>query len=241
MLTEQQIARYSRQIILLPVGGRGQQKLLSASVALVGVGEMATAAALYLAAAGIGELSVIGAEGFACSDLETLNPDCRLAFSAPVITSDDAVGAVGRHDVVVDAGSPSATAVLLNAACVSLCKPLVWGATAGAVGQATVLAGYRTAVPCYCCLQLYGLWQDQRGEAVGGVSPSAALFGAVRAFIGTVQATEVIKLILGLEATLMGRRLVYDACEAVVRDEGIVNHPRCEVCRRLERAGTMTA
>ena len=230
MLTESQIARYSRQIILPSVGGRGQQKLLSASVAVAGAGEMAAVAALYLAAAGIGELSVIGGESLACSDLEALNPDCHLTVCALPITTDDAAAVVRHHDVVIDAGSASATALLLNAACVTLCRPLVWGAAAGAVGQATVLAGYRAAVPCYCCLQLHGLRQDQRREAVGGGAPSAALAGAVGAFIGTVQATEVIKLVLGLDATLMGRRLVYDACEAVVREEHIVNHPRCEVC-----------
>lgn len=241
MLTDQQIARYSRQIILPQVGGRGQQKLLSTRVAVVGGGEMACAAGLYLAAAGIGELSMIGCEQSVCNDLEALNPDCHVAFSTVPTSGDEASKIARRHDIVVDAGGPSATTSFLNAACFALHKPLVWGTVAGALGQAAVLAGYRVAVPCYGCQQIQAARQDLVRSATGRESVLASLAAVSRAvggFIGTVQSTEVVKLTLGLDRTLVGRLLVYDALNAVVREVNIVKDSRCAVCAEGTRTST---
>jgi molybdopterin/thiamine biosynthesis adenylyltransferase len=235
MLSDLQIARYSRQIILPAVGGRGQQKLLAARVAVIGDEEMAWTAASYLAAAGIGELAIVGRDRPLADDLDTVNPDCQVRSCPLPATEDDAAALISRYDIVVDAGSPSALTGLLNTQCCAGRKPLVWGTAAGGVGQVAVFAGFRRLMPCYQC------WQRQ--AAVGppldfgsapddaGSMPPATVFSAVvRAFIGTLQATETIKLALGVEPTLMGRLVAYDALDVTVQETAIVKRPDCPIC-----------
>jgi molybdopterin/thiamine biosynthesis adenylyltransferase len=238
MLTEQQIARYSRQIILQPVGGKGQQRLLSASAAIVGRGEMAAIAALYLTAAGIGEITLArpmvrdpASHGIDAGDLEALNPDCHVALSSLSFDAATAEEIARRHDCIIVAGAAADTTVSLNLACVRLCKPLVWGSAAGSIGRMTVLAGDQPGTPCYGCLRrcLEESWPDGDFAQLAG-----AVFGAVSAFVGTLQATAVIKLILGLEASTPARLLTYDALAAVVRETNIAKDPCCEVCGAVQ-------
>jgi adenylyltransferase/sulfurtransferase len=226
MLTEQQIARYSRQIVLQPVGGKGQQKLLSTSAAIVGRGDMATTAALYLTAAGIGKITLAGTNGIDPGDLNSLNPDCHVVRSSAPRDAATAEEIARRHDFVIVAGATADTTVALNVPCVYLRKPLVWGSAGGSVGRMAVLAGRQPGTPCYGCLQ-----QGLEGSRADGDSTqlSGAVFGAVSAFVGALQATAVIKLILGLD-TSTPALLTYDALAAVVRETHIVKDLRCEVC-----------
>lgn len=221
MLTETQIERYSRQIILPEVGGRGQEKLLSANVAIVGTGALAHAAAFYLAAAGIGRLAVAAVESIA-SALTALNPDCRTTTLPADVTADTAASIAREHDVVIVGNAEQQTSNLLNAASVARRTPLVWGNAAGAVGHVTTFTGHQTAAPCFQCLPA----QPQAVPPRGAV----ALAGMVAAFIGTLQATEAIKTILGMETGLAGRMLIYDALTMDVREVRVAKDPQCPAC-----------
>jgi molybdopterin/thiamine biosynthesis adenylyltransferase len=227
MLTEQQIARYSRQIVLQPVGGKGQQKLLSASAAIAGRGDMAATAALYLAAAGIGKVTLAGTNGIDPGDLNSLNPDCRVVLSSAPRDAAAAEEIARRHGFVIVAGAAAEVTVALNAACVRSGKPLVWGSAGGSVGRMAVLAGSQPGTPCYGCLRQES---EKREAGADAGQASGALCGVVGAFVGALQATAVIKLILELATSSAPRLLTYDALEAVVRETRMAKDPRCEVC-----------
>jgi molybdopterin/thiamine biosynthesis adenylyltransferase len=227
MLAEQQVARYSRQIILPGVGGKGQQRLLSASAAIIGEGQMATTAALYLVAAGLGTIRLGGPHDIDLADLEALNPDCQVA---PWPAEVDAVGAenIARgHDFTIVAGAAAEATAALNLACVRLGKPLVWGSAEGDIGRMAVLAGGQPGMPCYRCLQPRS---EENCSARDSSQPAGAMFGVVGAFVGALQATMVIKLVLGLEAPTPARLLTYDGLAAAVRQTAIAKDPRCDVC-----------
>jgi molybdopterin/thiamine biosynthesis adenylyltransferase len=235
MLTEQQIARYSRQIVLQSVGGKGQQKLLCASAAIAGRGEMAAAAALYLTAAGIGKITLAGADGIDPGDLSSLNPDCCVVRSSAPRDAAAAEEIAHRHDFIIAAGTAAQTTVAFNVPCVRWGKPLVWGSAAGGVGRMAVLAGSQPGAPCYGCLRQRLEECEAGGDAA---QASGAVCGAVGAFVGTLEATAVIKLILELATSTPARLLTYDALAAVVHETAIVKDPCCEICGspQLERA-----
>ena len=222
MLSEQQIERYSRQIILPQLGGRGQERLLSAKVAIVGRGELATAAALYVAAAGIGTLA-IGAPELQ-SVLDGLNPDCHVSVLPAPLTSERALETAGRYEAVLASGAAPGVCTALNAACVARRTPLVWGDTAGPLGLVTVLAGDHPESHCYACVQ------SQVPRLLAGGDAAHALAEAAAAFIGTLQATEAIKLLIGLDTNSAGRLLAYNAAAGTVGEVTVARDPRCRVC-----------
>ncbi len=227
MLSEEQIARYSRQIILPQIGGKGQQALLSAAGAVVGTGEMAATAALYLAAAGLGALTLAGAAETAPEDLEALNPDCRVALCAAPAEATMADGLVRGHDVIIAADAAVELVSELNVACVAQRKPLVWGGVDGGIGCMAVLGGAPAAV-CYGCLQQHRRVRLLPHESSRGGS---AVLGAVAAFIGTLQATAAIKHILGLPSATVARLLTYDALAAGICETRLDTEPGCPICR----------
>ena len=147
MLSDQQIERYSRQIILPQWGGRGQETLLAASIAIVGSDAISTAAAMYLAGAGVGRLALSAPAPL--SALDGLNPDCRTT-ALPTLLTPAAADEVARCDVVLVCGAASGTWQTLNAACIAQRTPLVWGETAGSRGLVAVFAGHRPASACDC-------------------------------------------------------------------------------------------
>lgn len=235
MLTDLQIARYSRQIILPAVGGRGQQQLLSTAVAVAGSAAMACAAGLYLAAAGVGRLCLIGCARDVRDDLETVNPDCHVTCSESPSAGHDAAQIVSQSDIVVCADTCADTAALLNAQCLAWHRPLAVGCVNGAFGHVALLGGSLQGGACYQCLRQNAApedcsWPDPAPNGSPGASAQAALSGAVGAFIGSVLATEVIKLTLGLEPTLKGRRLVYDAVNVTMSETNIIRVPHCVAC-----------
>lgn len=223
MLSDAQIARYSRQIILPAVGGQGQQRLLQAKMAIVGDQEMARTAALYLSGAGVGELACFG-HGWSAEALGSSNPDCRVWF-APL--PEAAPVALRGCALVLDASGSAVVSAELNAYCCAAGTALVWGYVTGAVGQATVFAGSLPQTPCYQC------WRSRAVAAAEPWSSAAALLSRpVEAFIGTLLATEAIKLVLGLEPTLAGRLVCCNGLDFALEQVVVDQVPGCPACAR---------
>ncbi len=254
MLSETQIERYSRQIILPQVGGRGQEKLLAAGVAIVADGAASSTIAVYLAAAGVGRLAIAdrGALGtnpseddaansgrqaataggaFTPPALAALNPDCAVRRLRAPHTSDEAFAVASQYDLVIvcEVGSlvsteATASTAYLNAACVQLRKPLLWARVDGVVGCLTQVAGERASAPCYQCV----LPQLARLEVGAAPAPWAAALSA--GVVGSVQATEALKILLGIDATLAGRLVIWNGLGATIREQRVVRDPGCATC-----------
>ena len=245
-LTEEQIRRYSRHILLPEVGGSGQERLLGARVALVGAGGLGSPAGLYLAAAGVGTLGVIDDDRVELSNLqrqvahttrrvgeskaasaraafEALNPDCRVVPHAERLTAANARELLGGYDLVLDGSDNFPTRYLVNDACVLLAKPLVSGAVYRFEGQVTtILPG---TGPCYRCLF--------ETPPPAGTVPScqeAGVLGAVTGVVGTLQAVEALKLLLGIGDPLRGRLLLFNALEMSFTTVKVPRNPACPVC-----------
>lgn len=238
-LTEQEIVRYSRHIILPEVGGRGQRKLKAASVLLAGLGAAGSATGLYLAAAGIGRLTLWDPGLLTPHDLESgiahdaarvgmprarsaaealkrVNPDAVIDV---LDRESDVVGTVPAHQVVLasmgdwaDLGAAARKSGIVAVLCG------VHGAT-GAVGA------FRTDTPCLTCLGI------ERARSLG-LQPEggAEAIAAAAGVIGVVAATEAVKLILGIGTPLTGRVLLYDGWNAAFREEAYERNPGCPVC-----------
>ena len=233
-LTEAQIDRYSRQIILPQVGGRGQEILLQSAVAIVGTGEPAVTAALYLAAAGIGRLGLYHAPGesadplpFLRDDLADLNPDVSLAV-APLPVGDPFPTAwVLPYDLLVAGGVSAETLVLVCEASAAQRRALVAGGVAGSLGWLSATNG--PATPCALCAALTAL-------ADAGDAGATALEPTVAGVIGSLQALEVLKLRLGVESLRSGSWLQFDAAASSLEERAIVARDDCPVCAPAVRA-----
>lgn len=219
MLSETQIERYSRQIILPQIGGRGQEMLLSTTVTVCGSGELAMTAALYLAAAGVGHLSVAAPIAAA---IDGLNPDCRVTLLALDYTSDAATAAVYGAAAVLCADANPATCALMNVASMAVHVPLLVGEAVEVTGWMSACAGFDPDAPCYACLP----------RPIENIRPldGTALGGVAAGVIGSLLATEAIKLVLHLGASPIGRRLSYDALASEVREERLRKDAQCPAC-----------
>ena len=222
MLSDHQIERYSRQIVLPELGGRGQQTLLSAAVAVIGSGTLSTAALTYLAAAGVGRLTVVAPE--LCSQIEALNPDCHTSTLSAPFTDVSALEVAGHCDAVLACGATPELCTLLNAACVAQRTPIVWADSAGALGLVTVLVGWRQESPCYMCVARDVSRLLAAGDAAHVLAEAAAVF------IGTVQATETVKLLADLGAIPAAQLLRYDAAAGTAEVVPLKKDPRCPTC-----------
>jgi adenylyltransferase/sulfurtransferase len=227
MLTDAQIERYSRQIILPEVGSRGQERLLAASVAVAGNGTAARTAALYLAAAGIGRLGV-EPPLLAERRLADANADCRISPLVSPLTPEAASAAAKTHQVVVTADVPPGADGLLYAACRRGRTPLAWGRCAGTTGCATTFAGLDDQAPCYECLVTHAARLAPSGEA-------GALSEVTAAFIGSLLAIDAIKLVVERSPQSSGL-LVFEALSGTIRQTRIVRDPSCPVCSAGETA-----
>ena len=219
MLSDAQIERYSRQIILPQIGGRGQAALLSSTVGVCGTGGMAATAALYLAAAGVGTLGVAPA---LVETLDGVNPDCRVLPRAWDDTPSATAAAAGAAAVLCAGVAPDVMR-RMNAVCLAVRVPLLCGASTGASAWMCVTAGFGPTAPCFGCLAAS---LEDSGDA------EALPLGAVAAaLIGTLLATAAIKLVLGIGAGDVGRLLVYDAAGTVVSQVARAKDPACSACR----------
>jgi molybdopterin/thiamine biosynthesis adenylyltransferase/molybdopterin converting factor small subunit len=244
-LTEQQVLRYSRHIIMPQVGSVGQRKLMEARVLILGAGGLGSPAALYLALAGIGTLGIVDFDAVDLSNLqrqilhrtedvgrpkvesarETIsahNPDVRVVPHNVALTSENALDIITRYDIVVNGMDNFPARYLTNDACVFLKKPLVDGSVLLFDGQATV---YLPGKGCYRCLY--------PTPPPPGLVPSCAdagVVGALPGVIGCIQAIETIKLILGAGESLSGRLLLFDALSMELRTVRVHRDPDCVVC-----------
>ncbi|MEI8189190.1 MAG: molybdopterin-synthase adenylyltransferase MoeB [candidate division NC10 bacterium] len=245
VMTEEQIRRYSRHLILPEVGGAGQRKLLNSRVLLIGAGGLGSPVALYLAAAGVGTLGIVDFDAVDLSNLQRqilhhghdigrpkvqsavdtiadLNPDVKVIPYLEALSSENVRRIFADFDVVVNACDNFPTRYLVNDACVFLGKPMVDGSIFKFEGQATVfLPGHG----CYRCLY--------PAPPPPGVVPSCAeagVLGVVCGVIASIQGVETIKLLLGLGEPLVGRLVFFDALAMEFRQVKYRRDPACPVC-----------
>jgi sulfur-carrier protein adenylyltransferase/sulfurtransferase len=245
-LTTDEMARYSRHLILPEVGMEGQQRLKAAKVLCVGTGGLGSPMALYLAAAGIGTLGLVDFDVVDSSNLQrqiihstkdigrkkldsaeekltALNPALKVVKHETMLTSANALEILKDYDVVADGTDNFPTRYLVNDACVLTGKPNVYGSIFRFEGQASVFATENG--PCYRCLY--------PEPPPPGLVPSCAeggVLGILPGLVGVIQATEVIKLILGKGDTLVGRLLLVDALNMRFRELKLRKNPECPVC-----------
>jgi sulfur-carrier protein adenylyltransferase/sulfurtransferase len=249
-LTRDELRRYSRHVILPQVGVDGQRRIKSARVVLVGAGGLGSPAALYLAAAGVGTIGLVDFDVVDVSNLQRqvlhgtssigrpklesarariadLNPNVHVATHETRLTSENALEIIRDYDLVVDGTDNFATRYLVNDACVLLGKPNVYGSIFRFDGQASVFC--TTDGPCYRCL-------FPTPPAPGSV-PSCAeggVLGVLPGLVGTIQATEALKLILGAGDALIGRLLLVDALGMNFRTVRVPKDPECPACGTRE-------
>jgi molybdopterin/thiamine biosynthesis adenylyltransferase len=240
--SDEEVERYARHLVLREIGGPGQQKLKAAKVAIVGAGGLGAPAALYLAAAGIGSITLIdhdtvglsnlqrqilyegrdiGAEKVmvAANRLHGVNPHVTIDGIAAALTIDNARDLFADKDLVLDGTDNFPTRFLVNQACLETGRPLVSGAIGRWTGQVGVFAGR----PCYRCLVAEAPPDAETCSAVGVV-------GALAGVIGSMMALEAIKLITQAGEALVGRLLIYDGLAGEARTVRIGADPHCKSC-----------
>jgi sulfur-carrier protein adenylyltransferase/sulfurtransferase len=240
--------RYARHLVLPEVGVAGQMKLASARVALIGAGGLGAPAALYLAAAGIGALTLVDDDRVersnlqrqvvhtdarvgerktesAATTLRALNPTTRIELRTERLVAANVEALVRDHDVVIDGADNFPTRYLLSAACGRLGIPLVYGAVHRFTGQVSVFDARRDDSPCYRCL-----FPEPPSAAEAPNCSEAGVLGVLPGVIGLLQATEALKLVLGIGEPLVGRLLCYDALAARFRELKLPRDPHCPGC-----------
>ena len=243
--TPAQLNRYSRHIIMPQVGGVGQRKLLEAKVLLLGAGGLGSPSALYLAAAGVGTIGIVDFDVVDYSNLqrqilhgtsdvgkskvisakETLNeinPDVKVIPLDMRLTSENIMEVIADYDIVVDGSDNFPTRYLVNDSCYFAKKPVVHGSIFMFDGQ---LAVFEPGKGCYRCLY--------PAPPPPGMVPSCAeagVFGVLPGIIGSLQAVETIKLILGLGDVLVNRLLIFDALTMEFRTVKLRKDPECPLC-----------
>jgi len=245
-LSHEEILRYSRHLLIPEVGLDGQRKLKASSVLVIGTGGLGSPASLYLAAAGVGRIGIVDYDVVDYSNLQRqvihgtstvdklkvesardrmldLNPDIQVDIYNEVFTSANAMQIAAPYDLIVDGTDNFPTRYLANDLCVLTSKPYVYGSIFRFEGQASVFDA-RTG-PCYRCLF--------PEPPPPGLVPSCAeggVLGVLPGTIGTIQATEAIKLLLGIGETLNGRLLLYNALDMSFEYVKLRKNPKCKVC-----------
>jgi len=246
MFTEEDIQRYSRHIILPEVGGKGQMKLREGKVLMIGAGGLGSPVSLYLAAAGIGTLGIVDMDTVDLSNLQrqvlhttndvgrpkvesaketltAINPGVKVNAYRERLGKDNVLELVNEYDVIVDGVDNFPTRFLLNDACVMAKKPLVEAGILRWDGMVmTIIPGEG---PCYRCV-----FPEPPPAGAVPTCQEAGVIGAIAGVMGVLQATEVIKLILGVGENLVGRLLTFDALESRFREVKIKRNPKCALC-----------
>lgn len=245
-LRPDQEARYSRHTLIPEVGLAGQLKLLASKILCIGAGGLGSPSSMYLAAAGIGTIGVIDDDVVDASNLQRqilhstdrlgkpkvdsaeqtlrgLNPDVKVDKHATRINSTNALELIGGYDVVIDGADNFATRYLVNDSALKLGKPVVHASIFRFEGQLTVFPA--NGSPCYRCLYP----QPPPAEEAPSCA-EAGVLGVLPGVMGVLQATEAIKLVLGLGDTLAGRLLVYDALKTRFRELKLRRDPKCPTC-----------
>jgi adenylyltransferase/sulfurtransferase len=246
--TEDQIQRYARHILLPEVGGEGQARLAAARVLVIGAGGLGSPLALYLAAAGVGTIGLVDDDCVDLSNLQrqiahttarigtpkvasaaeamaAINPEVRVEQHASRLTPANAMRLVSAYDLVCDGSDNFATRFLAADACHLAGRTLISAAVLRFEGQLSTFRSHRPGEPCYRCLH--------PAPPPDGMVPSCAeagVFGAVTGVLGTLQATEALKEILGIGESMSGRLLLWDALAARFRTVRLRRDPACALC-----------
>ncbi|MGD9852213.1 MAG: ThiF family adenylyltransferase [Nitrospirales bacterium] len=244
--TEEQITRYSRHILLPEVGGKGQKKLSQAKVFIVGAGGLGCPVAYYLAAAGIGTIGLIDSDVVDLSNLQrqvlhhtpdvghskvlsakekirALNPDVNVETYESRFTSENARELIRKYDVVIDGVDNFPAKFLINDACMMEGKPFVHGGILKFEGRVFTIMPNESA--CYRCI-----FKNPPPPGVVPTCQEAGIIGVVAGIIGTIQATEAIKLILKIGRPLTDRILDFDARTTTFREIRVKRNPNCQLC-----------
>ncbi|MBF0177322.1 MAG: HesA/MoeB/ThiF family protein [Magnetococcales bacterium] len=241
--------RYSRQMLLPEIGEAGQKRLANSTALIVGAGGLGGPAACFLAASGVGvitlvdgdrvELSNLGRQIIhgtdrlgqakvtsAASSLRALNPEIRVETVDGWVDEENAETLITAHDVVVDACDNFSTRYLLNALCHRIRRPLVTGAVLGFDGQVTLLqSGLDPTSPCYQCL-----YPEQPDAAANPTCATAGVVGALVGVVGSLQAMEALKVLLGIGNTRAGETLLINLLDGIFHRVRGVRLPECPVC-----------
>ena len=243
--TEEQIQRYLRNIMLPEIGKKGQQKLLDSKVLCIGAGGLGSPVIQYLAAAGVGTLGIVDNDVVDMSNLqrqvihggnvdkpkvasaaefvEKLNPDVKVATYETRLDAGNIMDIIKDYEIVVDCSDNFATRYMVNDACVLTNTPLSHGSIFSFEGQAiTIIPGKG---PCYRCL-----FEHAPPPGVAPLSHEVGVMGVLPGIIGIIQATEVIKYLLGIGELLLGRMIYYDALYMTFDEIKIRKNPQCPVC-----------
>jgi adenylyltransferase/sulfurtransferase len=244
--TDEQITRYSRHILLPEVGGKGQKKIAQARILIVGAGGLGSPAALYLAAAGVGTIGLIDSDVVDLSNLQrqvihhttdvgrpkvlsaqekiaALNPDVKVVTYQDRLVAQNALAILKDYDVVIDGVDNFAGKFLINDACYFADKPLIHGGILRFDGRVSTIIPKKSA--CYRCVF--------KNPPPPGFVPScqeAGVIGVLAGVIGTLQATEALKVILGIGRPLTDRMLDYDARKSQFREIRCKKNPNCPLC-----------
>jgi len=245
-LSPEEFVRYSRHLLIPEIGLEGQLKLIKASILVIGTGGLGSPVSLYLAAAGVGHIGLVdydvvdlsnlqrqvihGTSGIGTPKVESaqkrlldLNPNIQVdAFDVP-FTSANAISIIGDYDLVIDCSDNFPARYLSNDACVLTGKPYVYGSIYRFDGQVSVFDAKHG--PCYRCL----LPEPPPPGSVPGCAETGVL-GVLPGTIGTIQATEALKIILGLGSTLIGKLLLYNAIDLCFNFVNLRKNPKCKVC-----------
>jgi len=246
MLKDEQIERYSRQILLPNVGGKGQEKLLRARALVIGAGGLGSPVSLYLAAAGLGKIGIVDSDAVELNNLQrqilhstktvgkpkvesaketlsALNPDVTVVPLKIRLTSVNILDIVKDYDIIIDGSDNFPTRYLVNDACVLSKKPLVHGGIFRFDGQAMTIMPGKGA--CYRCL-----FTEPPPPGAMPSCQEAGILGAVAGVIGVIQANEALKFILEIGELLVGRLLVFNALESSFRIVKVPRNKDCPVC-----------
>jgi molybdopterin/thiamine biosynthesis adenylyltransferase len=248
-ITDEQLMRYARHVILDEVGEEGQAKLLAAKVLVIGAGGLGAPLLLYLAAAGVGTLGVIDHDTVDVTNLQrqvihttdrigtpkvasaeeairALNPEVKVVAYRERLTAENALAVIAGYDLVADGSDNFPTRYLVNDACYLAKKPLVAGALLRFEGQLSTYRAYAAAEnPCFRCI-----FPEPPPEGSVPRCDQAGIFGAVAGALGTLQAAEVLKELLGLGESLNGKLLLYDALATTFRKVKARRDPECPLC-----------
>ena len=241
------VSRYSRQLLLPEVSAEGQRRIKAARVLCIGAGGLGSPVAIYLAAAGIGTLGLVDADRVDASNLQRqilyatddvgepklekararlqqLNPDVEIVLHEARLTSANATEIIANYDVVIDGSDNFPTRYLSNDVCVFARKPNIYGSVFRFEGQASVFAPHLGG-PCYRCL-----FPEPPPPGAAPSCAEAGVLGVLPGIIGLIQATEALKLIVGLGDSLAGRLLHFDALKMKFREFNLRRDPQCPVC-----------
>src|SRR3989344_8182574 len=250
-LSRQELSRYARHLVLPEVGIKGQERIKQGKVLVVGAGGLGSPALIYLAAAGVGTIGIadfdkveennlqrqiihstkdIGAlkTESAKNAINNLNPNINVKVYNEKLNSKNALKIIKKYDVVIDGSDNFPTRYLLNDACILSKKPLVYGSIFRFEGHASVFN--HDGGPCYRCL-----FPNPPPKDAVPTCAQAGVLGVLPGIIGTIQATEALKIILQIGETLSGRFLIYDALSMSFKDLKLAKNKNCPVCGESPR------